>query len=54
MESTFLQLLNKEYLRELAPILVDRMKLKRIITAAFEAISSQTVESAPKHNLVGR
>ena len=50
---TFLQL-NEEYLRELAPLLSDRMKLKRIVTAGFEAISSQTVESAPKHNLVGR
>ncbi len=50
---TFLQL-NEEYLRELAPLLGDRMKLKRIITAGFEAISSQTVESVHKHNLMDK
>ena len=45
--ATFLQL-NEEYLKELAPLLGDRMKLKKIIVAGVEAISSQTVQATEK------
>ena len=49
MEQPFLQL-DEQYLKELAPLLGDRMKLKKIVVAGVEAISSQTVEEAGKHS----
>ena len=49
--ATFLQL-DEQYLKELAPLLGDRMKLKKIVVAGVEAISSQTVEEAGKHSSV--
>ena len=40
--------LDEEYLRELAPLLGDRVRLKKIISAAFEPASvTQTPESTP-------
>ena len=38
---TFLQL-NEEYLREVAPLLGDRIKLKRVITSALEPSLCET------------
>ena len=40
--------LDEEYLRELAPLLGDRVRLKKIISAAFEPASvTQIPESTP-------